>query len=311
FLLLNGFPLGLIWGLVFSYLEGRRTSDLLGAMLCASFIVSSGVVKSVGGWLLLQGVSEFWMPAATGALFFPLLFASVWLLEQLPPPDAGDEAARTPRVPMNAGERAALVKAHGLLLIVLVLAYLLVSALRDFRDNFAAELWAAMGYAHDPALFSASELPIGAIVLVTIGAIVVVRNNRRALAIMNAVIMAGMALLAGSTFAFQAGMLGPLAWMILSGLGLYLAYTPFNAMLFDRMIALFGKPGNAGFLIYIGDAAGYAASVALLLYRSFGAPKLAWLNFYIAACYAIAAMVALCMVVALLNERGRTDHATL
>ncbi|MBU6206737.1 MAG: hypothetical protein KGQ42_03535, partial [Alphaproteobacteria bacterium] len=181
----------------------------------------------------------------------------------------------------------------------------------DFRDNFAAELWAAMGYAHDPALFSASELPIGAIVLVTIGAIVVVRNNRRALAIMNAVIMAGMALLAGSTFAFQAGMLGPLAWMILSGLGLYLAYTPFNAMLFDRMIALFGKPGNAGFLIYIGDAAGYAASVALLLYRSFGAPKLAWLNFYIAACYAIAAMVALCMVVALLNERGRTDHATL
>jgi hypothetical protein len=28
---LNGLPLGMIWGLVFSYLEGRKTSELLGA----------------------------------------------------------------------------------------------------------------------------------------------------------------------------------------------------------------------------------------------------------------------------------------
>jgi len=37
---LNGLPLGLIWGLVFGYMEGRRTSEVLGAILCASFIVS-------------------------------------------------------------------------------------------------------------------------------------------------------------------------------------------------------------------------------------------------------------------------------
>jgi hypothetical protein len=33
FLLLNGFPLGMIWGLVFSYLEGRRTTEFMGAVL--------------------------------------------------------------------------------------------------------------------------------------------------------------------------------------------------------------------------------------------------------------------------------------
>ena len=48
FLFLNGLPLGMIWGLVFSYLEGRRNTELLGAGMSASFIVSSGLVKSLG-----------------------------------------------------------------------------------------------------------------------------------------------------------------------------------------------------------------------------------------------------------------------
>ncbi len=52
-LFLNGLPLGLIWGLVFGFMEGRRTSEVLGAILCASFILSSGVVKSVGKALII------------------------------------------------------------------------------------------------------------------------------------------------------------------------------------------------------------------------------------------------------------------
>src|SRR5882724_4967075 len=51
-MLLNGLPLGLIWGLVFGFMEGRRTSEVLGAILCASFIVSSGAVKTVGKLLM-------------------------------------------------------------------------------------------------------------------------------------------------------------------------------------------------------------------------------------------------------------------
>jgi len=80
-LFFNGLPLGMIWGLVFGYMEGRRVSEVLGAILCASFIVSSGVVKSVGAWMMQTAhVDRFWMPAATGVLFMPLLLISVWAL---------------------------------------------------------------------------------------------------------------------------------------------------------------------------------------------------------------------------------------
>ena len=74
-LVLNGLPLGMIWGLVFGFLEGRKVSDLLGAGLCASFIVASGFVKSVGKWVMEAGVSEAWMPFVTGACFLPPLAA--------------------------------------------------------------------------------------------------------------------------------------------------------------------------------------------------------------------------------------------
>ena len=41
FMFINGFPLGMIWGIVFSYVEGRKATDFIGATLAVSFIFSS------------------------------------------------------------------------------------------------------------------------------------------------------------------------------------------------------------------------------------------------------------------------------
>jgi hypothetical protein len=312
-LFLNGLPLGMIWGLVFSYVEGRRVSELLGSMLCASFILSSGVVKSVAVLFLHAGVPETWMPAVTGAAFVPLLLVSLWWLERMPPPDARDEAERTVRAPMLRADRAAFLREHGLSLLLLVAGYVLLTAIRDFRDNFAAELWTAMGHGGEAAMFSASELPVAVISLTGLAALMLVRDNMRALLAMHGVIILGALMLGLSTLAFQAGLLTPLLWMILTGAGLYLAYTPFNAMLFDRMIAAIGKAGNAGFLIYIADTSGYAGSVALLLFRSLAAHKMDWLPFFIDISYITAVIVgALTLLSALgFTMRGpsRSAHA--
>jgi hypothetical protein len=83
-LFVNGLPLGMVFGLVLGFLEGRRLTEALSAGLCASFIVADGVVKAVGSQLLALGVSEFWMPVATGAVFaFPLV-VFVWMLSGIP-----------------------------------------------------------------------------------------------------------------------------------------------------------------------------------------------------------------------------------
>ena len=309
-LFLNGLPLGMIWGLVFGYMEGRRVSEVLGAILCASFILSSGVVKTMGAWLIhAQHIDRFWMPAATGALVLPLLFVSVWLLGQLPPPGPEDEAQRVRRAPMDAGQRAAFLRAWWPGIVPLVASYILLTAFRDFRDNFAAEIWTALGYGGEAGIFSASEAPVAVIALVALGAIILVRDNLRALMVIHAIVAGGFALLGLSTLAFQAHMIPPIAWMICAGAGLYLAYTPFNAMLFDRLIAFSGRVATAGFLIYVADASGYLGSVALLLVRNLGQVKLDWLSFFILSAYATSLVGVVCVGVAAVYFFGQRRAA--
>jgi hypothetical protein len=86
-----------------------------------------------------------------------------------------------------------------------------------------------------------------------------------------------------SSVAFAWHLLGPVGRMIAIGGGLYLAYTPYNGLLFDRLVAVTGEIGNAGFLIYVADSSGYAGSVALLLVKNFGGLKLARASFLLDA----------------------------
>ncbi|KYF50973.1 hypothetical protein BE08_00455 [Sorangium cellulosum] len=292
FLLLNGLPLGMVWGLVFGFLEGRRVSDLLGAGLCASFIVASGFVKTVGKITLGWGVPEAWMPAVTGALFFPPLLLSVWMLAQIPPPTAADEALRTRRAPMDSAARRAFVLANAGGLSMLVLGYIVLTAYRDFRDNFAREIWDALDYADQPAILTTAEIPVAIGALLSVAVMMGIRSNRAALLAVHGIMLAGAVLAGLSTALYQAGVIGPVAWMISVGLGLYVGYVPYNCVLFDRLIAAVGSVATAGFLITAADAFGYLGSVALLLYKSFGQAKLSWLEFFLGFSYATALVCA-------------------
>jgi hypothetical protein len=311
---LNGLCLGMIWGLVFSYMEGRRTSEILGAVLCASFIVSSGAVKSVGILLMDHAhVPVFWMPAAAGLVFVPVLLLSVWGLASLPPPTPEDEVARVRRAPMSGPQMRAFLADYGLGVTLLVITYIFATALRDFRDNFGAELWTSLGYANPAAVFTSSEVPVAIVSLLAMGVIAKVHNNARALIVIHGVILAGLLLLGASMMAFDAGLIGPLTWMIASGAGLYVVYTPFNAMLFDRLVAVSGRVATAGFLIYVADAAGYAGSVALLLWRNFGLLHVQWLAVFRFAVYTstAAGVVLVSLSLIYFNVRARTTAAAL
>lgn len=308
----NGLPLGMIWGLVFSYLEGRRATDLLSAILCSSFILSSGAVKSVGTLLMRAGISEWWMPAATGALFLPALAISVMVLDALPSPSPAEQAERVARTPMRRADRAAYLRANAAVVLMLLLGDVALTMLRDVRDNFAAEIWADLGYANTAPLFSATEVPVALAALAGLGTLMLIRSNYRALMATHAIIIFGAALLAGATFAMTGGWIDGISWMVLTGMGLFLAYTPFSSILFDRVIATVGKVGNAGFLIYLADTFGYFGSVGLLLYRNLVRDGMHWLPFYIGCTYAVAAIVAGCtlcsaLIFARKHARARVD----
>ncbi len=264
----NGLPLGMVWGLVIRYLEGRRASEPLLAFLSISYIVASGVMKDVGLWFMHgRGVPEVWMPAVVGAVFFVPFVASVNVLESTAEPDALDRAERVPRREMTGEERMAFLRRYGAGLAPLIVMYLFLTAYRDFRDNYGVEIFGALGYTGVPALFLRSELPAAVAVMGALAALGLVRSNRRGLMAVYALMVAGLVVVGASTFLFREGGSSGMTWMVAVGVGSYLAYVPVGAVLFDRFVAAGGTAGTAVFGIYVADAVGYSGSVAVQLYR--------------------------------------------
>jgi hypothetical protein len=279
---LNGLPLGMIWGVVFSFLEGRRTTELLGAVMASSFIISSGIVKSSGSWLLLNWkLSEMWMPFVTAVCFIPLLILGILLLKNLAAPDHDDIASRTARLPMKKAERSEFLKRFAPGIAMSVSLYVALTVFRDLRDNFAVEFWKAIGFGDSPALFTFSELPTAVAVLVVISLMIIIKDNKPAFfstLIISA--CAGLCLIVVSML-FSKGLISGVAWMILAGALMYLPYIAYHTIFFERWLAYFKYKGNAGFLMYMADTAGYLGSTIVLIIKSFATPHISWLDFFI------------------------------
>jgi len=280
FLFVNGFPLGLIWGLVFGYLEGRRSTEFMAAVLSISLIFGSGFVKTVGQTLLhTYQVNEYMMPFLTGALFvFPILFFVI-LLELMPAPTEKDKMMRTERKPMTALERKQFISRFLPGIILTLVIYVLLTVMRDVRDNFEVEIWNSLGIT-DKNIYAKIDSRISIVVLIAMSSLFLIKRNLKAFGIIHLLIVGGCILIGASTLLFSLHHIGPVAWMTMAGLGLYLGYVPYNAIFFERMIATFQYKSNVGFVMYIADALGYLASVSVLLIKEFGKPTISWGTFF-------------------------------
>jgi hypothetical protein len=281
FMFFNGLPLGIIWGLVFSYLEGRELTELLGAVLSASFIIASGVVKSAGKFLMIHyHTSEFAMPFLTGALFLIPLVISVYLLDCIPAPTSRDISLRTKREPMDKYQRKAFLKEFSTGIVLMILAYVFLTIFREIRDNFANEIWTSLGIGKDPAIFTIAELPVAFFTLFVLTLLIFIKSNIRALQAILGIILVGFALIILSSLLYHAGRMNGITWMILTGTGIYLGYIPFNAFLYERMISAFKYTSNIGFVMYLSDAFGYLGSLGVVFYKNFFSSSISWINFF-------------------------------
>ncbi|UXP32206.1 DUF5690 family protein [Reichenbachiella agarivorans] len=289
-LFLNGLPLGMIWGIVFSYLEGRSSTEILGAILSISFIMASNLCKSVAQWLIINlSVSEYHMPYIVGLIFTVPLLISVYLLNKMPEPTEEDKAERMARVPMDAASRRTSLKSIGGLMLVMVLSYMMLTIFRDLRSNYASDIWLALGFAEEPSIYLSTSIPSTIIVLIVMSSIFLIRDNFKALLAIQLIILVGYVTIALSTFGMEQKVVSGSLWVIMIMTGVYLAYIPFNCFVFERVIPVFKISGaNIGFLMYIADAFGYLGSVGVLLFKNFYSPNVDWLDFIVQSAYVVA-----------------------
>ncbi|PTQ92639.1 hypothetical protein C8P68_11116 [Mucilaginibacter yixingensis] len=315
FLFINGLPLGMIWGLVFGYIEGRRSTEFMAAVMAISLIFASGFVKFVGRTLMnVFHVSEFYMPFLTGALFVLPLVVFMFCLEIMPPPNDEDKRLRTERAPMSAEERRQFVIRFFPGILLAVITYLMLNIMRDVRDNFEVEIWAGMGI-KTPSLYASIDSIIAVTVLVALGLLILVKRNLLAFSIIHIMMIAGFVMVGVGTVLYNNHQISPVTWMTIAGLGLYMGYVPYNSVFFDRMIAAFNYRSNVGFLICIADAIGYLGSVAVLLAKELGISSISWLNFFNAGTIVVAVVGGVAAVLSLIYflqnaNATRSDKST-
>jgi hypothetical protein len=296
-LFINGLALGLIWGVVFQYLEGRSITELLTVILSANFIFTSGVAKTLGQYCLQSGISEKMMPMLLGWTFVPLTLLFVWMLSMIPSQNKSDMEQRAERLPMTQVERNAIIKNFGGVLILFTLGYIILTMIRDVRDNFGVEIWKGLGYGDDASVYTTSEIPATILLLLLLGALYKIKDNKRALLLNLWLTIAGLVLLVLATLAFSTGNLNGMLWMMITGVGLFVPYILYNGILFDRLIGAFRITANVGFFMYIVDAFGYLSSVGILLYKNFGNQSISWLQFYTILCVIAGIVGILIMIV--------------
>jgi hypothetical protein len=292
----NGIPLGMVFGLVLGFLEGRRHTEALAAGLCTSFILADGVTKSAGAFLLQAGVSEMWMPFLAGLLFVPPLLLFVAMLARIPAPSRQDVAARSERTPMSGRERWDFFLRYPTGLTLLLLIFLLVTVLRGIRADFAPEIWDGLQGKVQPEVYTWSEMAVAAGVLLLNGSVVFIPDNRRAFFAGLSLALGGAVLVMAALLGLWVGALSSFAFMVLHGLGLYLPYIAVHTTLFERLIAMTRDRGNISYLMTLADACGYLGLVVVLLARNAIAPGKDFLSFFVVLSWAIAAVCVVLLV---------------
>lgn len=267
----NGLSLGMIWGFVMRPLEGRAMTEMLIAGLCVSFIIASGDVKSTGKWLMGTeyfttnfGGNEAWMPFLTASIYFPFLILGAIALFALPQPTDLDRQTRSERRGMRAEDRRAFLRHHLVLLIPLGFTYFLLTAYRDFRDTFQAEIFASLEIT-DSSAFSTTERYVAFGVVAILSIFIFIKNSRLALAVCHWVMAIGLIFCGLSTWMLKAGILSGYWWMVMAGLGAYICYIAFHCIVFERMVAYTRSPGNAVFAMMIFDFVGYVAAILFMI----------------------------------------------
>ena len=275
----NGLSLGCMWGVIFSFIEGRKVTDMLASLLGVSMVFSSGVAKSFGLFAMNEmHISQFWMPAVIGGFALPLLVLMGYLLKRLPHPTAEDIALRNERVTLDGKGRKALFLDYAPILSLLFVGNFMLLVLRDIKEDFLVNIFDMSQ--HSSWLFAQVDTVVTLVILALFAAFIFFRSNIKALMCLMGLVIAGCLAMTYVSMNYKSLDLEPVAWLFVQSLCLYIAYLTFQTIFFDRFIACFRIKGNVGFFIAIIDFIGYLGTVTLLSTKEFLNFDMEWFALY-------------------------------
>ena len=259
-----------IFGVEFTYLEGRSNGDVFIAAVNTVVFFGSSLCRAIGAALIRGGVPGRWMPILAVTLYSPITILSLYCLDAMPNPTEADIASMGERTIMASSEKSAFISNHAFGLTPLLLGFAFAAGFRFLRDFFALEIYReVLDREPEPLDYLLADWIGGAFCIASLLAMSRVTDNVRVLMLLLCMFAGGGLIIGLATFLFQREWISPELWIISIGVGLTCTITPFSGSLFDRIMACTRTKGTATFLINFGDAVAYVGVFLSLAYKTF------------------------------------------
>lgn len=275
------------------YAQGRRASDVIMPIATACMLLSAPLSRAfspvVGRHVLgmrtaddgdcLDGACDFddrddqqqqqqqlyrWMPAMVSLLLLAPMIVGAAALGASPPPNEIDQRTRMRRATVSAAADRAWLWRHWAPLAGMSASNAVLQSVRVVRDVFAADLlgadapWWHWIVADVPACIGACLFyaPFGLIV-----------GHRRAFLVVTALGLISAALMATAGTMGVMGAIPPLAFLVVSGVGYFVAVVPFagGGVVFERLIAASRMPIDSMLVNVACQLPAYAVSLAAVV----------------------------------------------
>eukprot|EP00730_Choanoeca_flexa_P003876 TRINITY_DN11531_c1_g1_i4.p1 TRINITY_DN11531_c1_g1~~TRINITY_DN11531_c1_g1_i4.p1 ORF type:complete len:461 (+),score=57.19 TRINITY_DN11531_c1_g1_i4:16-1398(+) len=275
---LGAFPSSWLYGAFLTYIEGRRSAELLNACLNGVVVFGSATARAVGT-AFFDLTSPSWMPLMVVCAALPIYVAGVIVMDAMPEPSQADQAARSARKPMPPAERTAFLKRYWFGLTLTILGYVVLLGYRSFRDFFAVDIYSELlGRTPESQDYLIADWPGGILACFAILSLAWQSSNKLAVLMCQIMTCVGALLISLATIAYTTGAMAPTLYSVAcgelrslihrpQGCGLFLAVAPFSGSLYDRLVAATGTEGTCVFLVFMADGLAYVGTVAMLLYK--------------------------------------------
>eukprot|EP00913_Durusdinium_trenchii_P009880 g9273.t1 len=266
----SSFVSSFLYGGIVTYLEGRRSTEILLASISASLVFAGTVSRACAAELLHWGVPPRLMPL----LLVSFLLAAFLLVEtaRAPPPSRADVAARSARTAMPPRRQWEFVRENLLGVVATIGIWACMAGLRSFRDFYTQQIFAAALKDDSPSskVYVLADVPGAILSFISLVMMSWVSNNQRALFLMlltnvSGHSVKGLFLMAACTYLFRHHELPGMAWILIYSAAFYAAYSVLNAPLNERIFAVTRAEGTCSFLIYASDFFGYVVTIGLLM----------------------------------------------
>lgn len=272
----SSFCLSPIYAMMVRYMEGRLMSDAIISFFSLSWILPSSVVKTVGQMLLNAGMKPYEMTVLLAVIGYVLFAIFTYLLHHSPPPSVADKRAKGLRRSTKGDDKWAFMRKYSPGLTCIVAAYMVLTAIRQFRDYFAPEIYSDLldETNVDPAIYTTTELPVGVVAMLCMATFYFLKDNFKAFRGMLMVMILGSLVVFLISFGYLSKIYADgVLYMAVLGSGVFLAYIPPGSMLFDRLMSVSGDNMTSTFIIYIMDGSAYICTLSMLMYKNFGADE--------------------------------------